>query len=420
MSDEGAYRSMLRAIDDARPSSIVTVLSEVLMREFGATRVHLVLADYQLSALRPIGAEGQPEGLDDSASGRAFTTQEPVVVTDEAGGETRGVQVHLPVSVGGERLGVLHLGLPTPLHHGQLGLLHDVATLVGYSLQATSKQSDLLHQAARSRRLTLAAELQWQLVPARGCRTPEYELAGHLEPAYAAHADNFDWAASEDALLVGVTDATSHARSVPLLTTLAVTALRNARRAGLGIGDQACLADQAIYAHHQGAHSVDSLIISVDLTTGQASAVKAGSPDLLLLRDGVRQPVELVDQLPLGMFEGSEYAAQSFQLVTGDRLLLMSDGVINALSARSASHPHEQVGEILDTTLPDRPMHVVRAIIDALTGHQRVALTDDATVLCLDWKGPGRPSGYSVSTPHLAVPTHLHVVPRSANLSHRG
>ncbi|GAA2113533.1 hypothetical protein GCM10009843_01320 [Nocardioides bigeumensis] len=101
--------------------------------------------------------------------------------------------------------------------------------------------------------------------------------------------------------MVSITDAANHARTTPPLTTLAVTAARNARRAGLGIVDQACLTDQAIYAHHRGAHSVATLLMSVDIATGRATVVKAGSPDLMSLRNGTQQSVELTEQIPPGI-----------------------------------------------------------------------------------------------------------------------
>ncbi|GAA2113529.1 hypothetical protein [Nocardioides bigeumensis] len=87
------------------------------------------------------------------------------------------------MSVGGNRIGVLQLTTSGPLAEDQLDQLTDLATLVGYALNATSNQTDLLHRAARSERMTLAAELQWQLLPARGRIAPEYQIAGHLEPA---------------------------------------------------------------------------------------------------------------------------------------------------------------------------------------------------------------------------------------------
>lgn len=411
MQDLELHRTLLRALNGARPDTIVPVLGDVLAQHMGATKVHVLLANYQLSALRPISAHGEPAKLDDSAAGDAFTTQEPVLVTTESS----EVHVYLPVSVGGDRLGVLQLTMPSALAKEDLGQLSDLATLVGYVLNATNRQTDLLHRAARSQRMTLAAELQWQLLPARGRIAPEYQLAGHLEPAYAAYADNFDWSENDAKLMVSITDASSHSRSTQLLTTLAVTAARNARRAGLDIADQASMADQAIFAHHHGAHSIDALFMSVDISTGQASVVRAGSPELVLIRDEVQQPIELVDQIPLGMFEATDYAPQSFDLTSGDRLLLMSDGVTKALSARNTTLPQDRLREILDTTLDDPPGRVVRTIIDALIENPDAnGLTDDATVVCFDWKGPGQPSNFSLSAPDIPIADHrprLHVVP---------
>ncbi|CAM5736476.1 phosphatase [Streptomyces badius] len=42
--------------------------------------------------------------------------------------------------------------------------------------------------------------------------------------------------------------------------------------------------------------------------------------------------MELEAQLPLGMFEESQYTVQEFQVEPGDRLLLLSDGVYDAVS----------------------------------------------------------------------------------------
>ncbi len=411
MRDGEPLSTMLGALDGARPDNILTVLGQVLGRQFGATSVRVLLADYQLATLRPIDTHGESADLDGSAAGEAFTTQEPVTRTTRAG----EVHVHLPMSVGGDRLGILQLAMPGPLVGAQLGQLTDLATLAGYALNATSRQTDLLHRAARSQRMTLAAELQWQLIPARGRIASEYQLAGHLEPAYGVHADNFDWSEDEGTLLVSITDATNHARSTPLLTTLAVTATRNARRAGLDIADQASMADQAVYAHHQGAHSVDVLLMGIDMATGRASVVKAGSPELLLIRDGHQHPIELVDQIPLGMFEASDYAPQSFDLATGDRLVLMSDGVADALSVCGEANPRDRLHEILDAAREDQPARVVRLIVDALIDNLGAPdLADDATVVCLDWSGPGRSSGSALSAPSIAVPgreSRLRAVP---------
>ncbi len=68
------------------------------------------------------------------------------------------------------------------------------------------RDTDVFVQARRKDRLTLAAEMQWQLLPGRAFSLPEYDLAAQLEPAYAIFGDNYDWSATADRLMLYVTN----------------------------------------------------------------------------------------------------------------------------------------------------------------------------------------------------------------------
>ncbi len=174
--------------------------------------------------------------------------------------------------------------------------------------------------------------MQWQLLPGRSCSRPEYEIGAQLEPAYAIHGDNFDWSASADHLTLTVTNGMGEGIEAALLTNLAVNALRNARRAGLSLSDQACLADQAVYGHYQGAVHLSMLLLCFDLSTGETEIIDAGSPKMWRIRNGRTEPVGLDAQLPLGMAEDTPYTAERFQAEPGDRLLFVSDGVYDVAS----------------------------------------------------------------------------------------
>ncbi|MGI8880231.1 MAG: PP2C family protein-serine/threonine phosphatase [Jatrophihabitans sp.] len=377
---------MREALDQARPDATIAVLRPLLAEHLDVSEVRLLLANYQLTALRPIEDPEDRQVLRDTPPGQAFETQQPV--TRPAPGQ--GVLVYLPVSIRGDRIGVLQLALPTDPGASGLRELNGLAVVIAHAVQAASRHTDAVQRAARSQRLSLAAELQWQLLPGRGCQAPEYQLAGHLEPAYHVRADNFDWSQDGDQLMLSVTDAARAVQGASLLTTLAVTALRNARRARLGPADQVCLADQAIYAYHQGREYLSTLLVRIDLNTGHASAVRAGSPRLFILRDHhVHQP-RLREQDPLGMFEGTDYTEDSFSLATGDRMLLVSDGVHAARSPTHEQFANGRLPQLLAATRHHSVGAVVRAIIDDLFDHRDLAeLDDDAAVLCLDWAGPG-------------------------------
>lgn len=384
---EAALQQLVRAaLERARPDATIAVLRSLLAEHLGVTGVRLLLANYQLTALRPIDDPDDRHVLRDTPAGQAFETQQPV--TQPARGQ--GVLVYLPVSARGDRIGVLQLTFPTDPGAGGLRELSGLAGVIAHAVQTASRHTDAVHRAARSQRLSLAAELQWQLLPGRGSRAPEYQLAGHLEPAYHVRADNFDWSQDVDQLMLSVTDAARPVQGASLLTTLAVTALRNARRAGLGPVDQACLADQAIYAYHQGREYLSTLLVRIDLNTGHASAVRAGSPRLFILRDQrVHQP-QLNEQDPLGMFDSTDYTEDFFTLATGDRLLLASDGIHAARSPTQESFADERLPQLLTATRHHPVGAVVRTIIDDVFEHRDLAeLDDDAAVLCLDWAGPG-------------------------------
>jgi len=88
MLDDPHIALLLRALNHARPDTAVSVLRDVLTQQLGATEVRVLLANYQLTAVRPILDGDERVPLDHTAAGAAFTTQEPVVLSDHAGETT--------------------------------------------------------------------------------------------------------------------------------------------------------------------------------------------------------------------------------------------------------------------------------------------------------------------------------------------
>ncbi|MGW5639425.1 PP2C family protein-serine/threonine phosphatase [Streptomyces sp. NPDC003832] len=382
-----------RALRTAVPDELLDALRVVLVDRYDADEVELFMADYGLSVLQavslpPDSAESMP--VHSSAAGRAFGSQQPYRE------ETRDgrARLHLPVSVRGDRLGVLSVTLPgTDAARDAESELAEVAEVLGREVMVADRDTDRYLRARRRDRLTLAAEMQWQLLPGSSCSRPEYELGAQLEPAYAIFGDNYDWSATADHLTLYVTNGMGEGIEASLLTSLAINALRNARRAGIGIADQAALADQAVYAHYRGRCYLSVLMFDFDLATGRARVVDAGSPRLLRLRDGVVEAVDFEAQLPLGMFEETDYVAQEFSVEPGDRLVFVSDGVHAVASPKGEAYGEGALARAMQSTRLLPAAEVPRAVLRELTGHRGgAAPDDDALVVCLDWHGrPGEP-----------------------------
>ncbi|MEE1927090.1 PP2C family protein-serine/threonine phosphatase [Streptomyces sp. TRM 70351] len=383
------FAAVERALRTAAPHMLLDVVRAALTETYGATGVGLRLADYGVTVLRAVESvpgTTAPVSVHDSPQGRAFGSQEPCL---ESGDDAATVTLHLPVTIRGDRMGVLSVDLPAQRYSPDLvPELQHICEALGHEILVAERDTDFYLLARRAARLTLAAEMQWQLLPGRSCSRTEFALGGHLEPAYSVHGDNYDWSASADDLTLTVTNGMGEGMAASLLTNLAVNALRNARRAGLSLADQAYLADQAVYAEHRGAAYVSVLLMRFDLVKAEVEVVDAGSPRLWRMRAGQVEQVSFEHQLPLGMFEETVYTTERFRVEPGDRLLCGSDGVYDALSSAGESYGERALARTLTATRLLPAPQVPRAVLRELAAYRGPKpLDDDAVVVCLDWFG---------------------------------
>ncbi|WP_250033425.1 PP2C family protein-serine/threonine phosphatase [Paractinoplanes maris] len=365
--------SFLRA---APPDRLPEAVAEHLRTGFPIDVVELLLSDLTMSALWPVIVPEAPAG--GPLEQRCFGSQQPV--TD---GSNR---VLLPLTTWGDRLGVLRVQFTGPPARDVIAELVTVADELALALRAADKDTDRYRQVVRRQRLTMSAELQWELLPGRSLGGERFQLAGQLEPAYAMYGDHYDWALTDDRLTLTVLNGHGDGIEAALLTTIAVNAMRNARRSGAGIVEQAELASDAIYARHGGDTHVATLLLEIDLTGGTVEAVDAGSPRALIAREGDIRPVHLEQQLPLGMFGDSRYETQKFQLEPGDRLLVVSDGVHAATPAGRSPYGDAGLLSALRRTRLQPPTEAVGTVIRGLREyHGSAEQQDDAVIVCLDW-----------------------------------
>lgn len=380
---------LLPALDAAFPTELVDVLESFLAEHAGADGVELLLADYELELLvrvRPDepAASVQSAPVSGTPAGQAYTAQQ-VVVVPEAG----GINAFVPVSLRAERLGVLQVRLPGGAAPDVLEGLLQVATVTAYVVFGAGRFTDMYEQARRRKPLALDAEMQWNLLPVRAFAGPHFEVAGQLMPAYDVGGDSFDYCVESTGLHLMLSDAMGHGVQASLLDTLAVSTLRNSRRAGGSLAEQAQQAQAALTSQFRPVSFVAAFIARVDLATGTARVVNAGHPTGYRLRSGRLEPLRLRAQLPLGLDPATRYVEQEFDLDPGDRLFMVSDGVTEAAPRGSDPFGEDQLQGLLLATAGEPPHEAVRHVLRTVSAYQRHNFRDDATALCLDWHGPG-------------------------------
>jgi serine phosphatase RsbU (regulator of sigma subunit) len=378
-------------VEAASPVEAVEVVADELAAMVGARTVRFLIADLsgrtvvRFGELAPGVAAVELDGAEDAESVElAGTVYEQVLRTQrvDVRPTVDGSLLTVPVTDRGEAIGLLELSLPQVPDEQVVADVAAAAHALAYVVVANRRHTDLFEWGQRTTHFTLAAEIQRRLLPSTyTCEAGQFTIAGWLEPASSVGGDTFDYSLDRDALQVSITDAAGHEIAAALLATLLVGSLRNERRRGADLGEQARNANDALVAHSAVGQFVTGQLLRVDLHTGDALIVNAGHPCPLRLRDGRVEEIELDIDLPFGLEAGRAFRLQRFPLRTGDRIVFVTDGMLERNAERL---------DVAETLGRSRNMHareLVHALGAAVLRATGGDLRDDATVVCLDWHG---------------------------------
>ena len=255
-------------------------------------------------------------------------------------------------------IGLLELTLPRVPSPRQVTDIGSAAHALAYVLVAARRHTDVFEWGMRSTPFSLAAEIQRRLLPAAyTCEAGQFTLAGWLEPAASVGGDTFDYVLDRDHLQVSITDAVGHQVAASLLATLLVGGLRNGRRKGLGLSEQAGYANDCLIDNAVPGQFVTGQLLRVDLDSGAAGIVNAGHPLPLRLRSGVVQEIELRAQVPFGVLPGKTFDVQPFHLEPGDRFVFLTDGMLER-NAASLDVATALAGGTVNTNVDTIPLGV--------------------------------------------------------------
>ncbi len=386
--------SALRAAQGADPAGIPDVVLR-LMSELGGTDVVVYLVDFAQTTLEPLPDRNthanvaQSEEVATTIAGRAFVHQRSVTAE-----RPNGVRVWVPINEGSDRTGVLAVTVPEATDE-VLSACRELGLFAGYLIATHARSTDVYNLHRRRRSLSLAASMQWDLLPPLVLKTGRVAIAAVLEPAYEVGGDCFDYALNDTVLDLAVFDPVGHGVGSALIAALCVGSYRHDRREGHTVEQMHAHLDGVMAREFSDQAFVTGQLVRIDLNTGIMTWTNAGHPLPMLIRGGqVVKELECPPTTPWGLGDLIEPASATTvaieALEPGDGVLFYTDGVVEAHQPGAEQFGSERLADLVGQHSSNQlePEEILRHLVRAVLEHQHDRLADDATFVLVQRNGP--------------------------------
>lgn len=269
---------------------------------------------------------------------------------------------------------------------------HSAGVIEQARLRAEAVEKQRLAEEAKriERELSLAREIQMNLVPSRPLAFGRWEAFGRVVPAQQVGGDAFDYFVIEQRRLgLAIADVSGKGVPAALLMSNVQASLRAFCGGGQPIPEKVRHVNQSVARSAAPGKFITLFYAELDPASGRLTYTNAGHNYPLLHRGGGALEELAEGGLPLGLFEGSDYAEGETVMRPGDTLLLYSDGVSEALDAHGQELGEPRLRELWARHAALPPGDCIRAMlaeVEAFRGAE--PQSDDITLVVLAARPP--------------------------------
>jgi len=301
--------------------------------------------------------------------------------------EPIGTRMGAPLTFHDTQYGVVYVESREPAFRQEdVDLLQAVATHAGLALHSARVAAQLARRDQLERDLRVARQIQRHLLPAALPQVVGLDFAVHYEPAYQIGGDFYDFIwhdPSHLGLAIGdvsgkaisaalyMARLTSELRSRAAIARAPARLLRRVNAEMMALGDEGMFATLAYCIY--------------DLETRGLVFTNAGHCVPLLRRGDRVFPLqaERASTQPLGIFPDLDAGEARVQLHSGDMLIMVSDGILEARDSRGSEYGLARLSRRIRTAR-GRAEDIVKAILADIDNHSRAhAQGDDMTIVAM-------------------------------------
>jgi len=267
--------------------------------------------------------------------------------------------------------------------HDQLGDLARSFNHMTDSVQ--SMLADVAEKERLARELELAREIQESLLPASYLEVGPVSVRATFTPATEVGGDYFDvFPISEDRVVVAIGDVAGHGLSTGLLMASLKSSVAALVHEGYGGTDLIAKVNHLLMEHGQARTMATLTVVEIDLGEGRLVLANAGHCPALLILPGEMPDELLVSSVPMGS-RLCDPAAIERPFPAGSRLVLYSDGLVEAVSREGEPFGYQRLEEVVEAATDLSGSGLTTTILDALAQHSDgVPAADDLTILVVE------------------------------------
>jgi len=231
--------------------------------------------------------------------------------------------------------------------------------------------------------LDLARRIQLSILPASFPASRSFRVAAKYVPMTSVAGDLYDFLIADDhhaGLLIA--DVSGHGVPAALIASMVKMAATSQRSLVADPGSLLAAMNSALCGNTQGQY-VTAAYAYLDADASRLLYSAAGHPAMLLLRNG--SVTEIAENgMLLAAVDGVHYDSKILPLESGDRLLLYTDGLLEARNAEGQLFGESSLNAELRRTAHLAPAEAVDRLIGTVRQWAR-SQDDDLTVLLCDF-----------------------------------
>jgi phosphoserine phosphatase RsbU/P len=235
--------------------------------------------------------------------------------------------------------------------------------------------------------LRAARELQYILLPRRAPEIAGLEIAIGVRPAHEISGDLYDFLPQgRDHTLIAMGDVSGKGAAAALYAALVSGLLRSLAPARLEPSNVMRSLNEALLQRKADGRFVTLLAIRWEERKKKLRMANAGGMAPLICRGGeIHKPK--VEGVPLGLLEDREYDELTFQAMSGDLVVLYSDGIEDQLGRAEEHYGRGRLARLLESHWQQSPRAIVDAVFADLDKFAEGAATyDDQTLIAMKVK----------------------------------